>query len=137
MSQPKQLPALGLALALVLPAPQGGLLAQETGGGAVAQREDEIGVPDYEIAATLTGRQVVNSLDEEIGELADIIMRGDRVTHAVISIGGFLGLGGSDVVVPFEVLSFDGEQVVIGTIATSDQIEGLTRFDPQDFGLSE
>jgi hypothetical protein len=39
--------------------------------------------------------------------------------------------------VPFDMLSFEGEQARIDTLATADQIEDLTLFDPDDFGLSE
>ena len=61
----------------------------------------------------------------------------NEVTHAVVSIGGFVGLGGSDVVLPFDVFRFDGERATIDTLASADQIEGLTVFDPGAFGLSD
>ncbi|RDC67735.1 PRC-barrel domain containing protein [Rhodovulum sp. 12E13] len=95
------------------------------------------GIAGHELAENIRGRQVVNAIGDELGEISGIIISGDRVTHAIVSIGGFVGLGGSDVVVPFGVLRFDAEQVTIDTLSSSDQLEGLTLFEPGDFGLSE
>lgn len=132
---------LGAALAAAL-APQS-LNAQESAmdgerddAGASSPAEGG-GIAGYERAEDISGRQIFNAIGEEIGEISGIIISGDRVTHAVISIGGFVGLGGSDVVVPFGVLRFGPERVTIDTLASSDQIEELTLFEPRDFGLSD
>src|SRR6056297_3765982 len=79
--------------------------------------DTQIGPKGYELAENLRNRQVFNSIGHEIGVLSNIIVRGDQVTHAIISIGGFVGLGGSEVVVPFEVLTFTDDQITIHTIA--------------------
>lgn len=120
-----------------------GLGAQETatnGDQVDAVRSSpggSTGIVGYELAGNIKDRQVVNAIGEEIGDIAGIIVSGDRITHAVISIGGFVGLGGSDVVVPFGVLRFDAEQVTIDTLSTSDQLEELTLFEPSEFGMSD
>lgn len=106
---------------------------------AAASLADDAGAGSggYELAENLKDRQVVNAVGQEIGELSNIIVRGDRITHAIISIGGFVGIGGSEVVVPFDVLTFGEGQITIQTIATADQIDGLTAFDPKEFGIAE
>ena len=120
-----------LALTLVPAAAQEALAEPEP-------TDEQTGGPSaYTLAENLKDRQVVNAIGEEIGELSNLIIRGDRVTHAIIAIGGFVGLGGSEIVVPFGVLAFEDEQVIIETIASADQIEELTLFDPSDFDLSE
>jgi len=127
-------------VAILLPL---GLVAQETDTNsdqvdAVTSRPgDTDGIVGYELAENIKDRQVFNAIGEEIGDISGIIVSGDRITHAVISIGGFVGLGGSDVVVPFSVLRFDADQVTIDTLSTSDQLEELTLFEPGAFGLPE
>jgi len=131
------------ALIIALIFPPLALGAQESGqdGGepvaAGSSSADGNGIPGHELAENIKGRQVFNAIGEEIGDISSIIISGDRVTHAVISIGGFVGLGGSDVVVPFGVLRFDGEQVTIDTLSSADQLEELTLFEPGAFGLPD
>jgi hypothetical protein len=52
----------------------------------------------------LMGSDVVNDHDERIGTIDDIIIGRDRVLFAVIQVGGFLGLGGHLVAVPYQAL---------------------------------
>lgn len=62
----------------------------------------------------LTGKQVVNSAGEELGDIDDLILdREGKPAIAVIGVGGFLGLGEKAVGVPFANLEMvpneDGE----------------------------
>ena len=68
----------------------------------------QVGAAGYELAENLKDRQVVNAIGNEIGDITNIIIQGDRITHVIISIGGFVGFGGSDIVVPFGALNFGG-----------------------------
>ncbi len=130
---PPALPPLFI-VAILLPM---GLHAQEAGTGDSGDTSQSAGIDGHEFAESIQGRTVVNAIGEEIGDISNLIVSGDRLTHAIISIGGFVGLGGSDVVVPFGVLRFEGEEVMIDTLASADQIQELTLFEPQDFGLTE
>jgi len=132
---------LGVLIApILLPLSLGAQESPVATGDASAVAEnsaDRVGIAGHELAENIRGRQVVNAIGEEVGEITSIIISGDRVSHAIISIGGFVGPGGSDVVVPSGILSFDDEQTTIETLASADQIEELTLFEPQDFGLSQ
>jgi len=97
----------------------------------------QVGTAGYELAENLKDRQVVNAIGNEIGDITHIIIQGDRITHAIISIGGFVGFGGSDIVVPFGALNFGDEQVTMDTVASSDQIKDFMLFEPEKFGLPE
>lgn len=120
-------------------------VALVTGLQAQQQDDGEIGASgaaaatssDYRFAGEMQDLPVVNAVGAEIGDISRIIVQGDRMTHVIITIGGFVGLGGSEVVVPFDMLSLEGEQARIDTLATADQVEELTLFDPDDFGSSE
>ena len=82
-------------------------------------------------ASKFIGETVRNGKGEEIGTVDDLILdRGDKVMHAVVSVGGFLGIGDKLVVVPFEKLKFgakDVEGVVIYDV-TKEQLKAQPSF---------
>jgi hypothetical protein len=62
------------------------------------------------IQATISGAMKVESRDgDNVGHVhAFMVHKGSgRVTHAVLSLGGFLGMGKSFYPLPFSLLSFD------------------------------
>jgi PRC-barrel domain protein len=77
----------------------------------------------------LTGSNVVNDHDERIGTIDDIIIGRDRVLFAVLQVGGFLGLGGRLVAVPYQSLVLDdpGGKIVLPG-ASRDEIKKLPEF---------
>ena len=64
--------------------------------GDTAAYRDHVGPgPEIMAAATLTGNDVVNAAGEDLGEIEHIMLdvpRG-RIAYAVLSFGGFLGMG--------------------------------------------
>ena len=65
--------------------------------------------PELMGADTLIGDLVFNHKDEELGEIKEIMldMRNGKVGYAVMSFGGFLGMGGKLFAVPWNVLKLD------------------------------
>jgi hypothetical protein len=62
-------------------------------------------------ASKLIGASVHNEQDEKIGSIDDLIIAPDRsVSFAVVSVGGFLGLGGRLVAIPVEQLRAEAEK---------------------------
>jgi hypothetical protein len=58
-------------------------------------------------ASKIIGTTVINDAQETIGEIEDLLVSSDgRQPYAVLSIGGFLGMGTRMVVVPYETLTF-------------------------------
>lgn len=57
------------------------------------------------LASTIIGKSAVNSQDEGIGEINDLVTdRSGKILAALIGVGGFLGIGEKDVAVRFEDL---------------------------------
>jgi hypothetical protein len=77
----------------------------------------------------LIGSAVLNDKDQRIGTIDDIIVGRDRVLFAVLQVGGFLGLGGRLVAVPYKSLVLDhpGGKIVLPG-ATRDELEKLPVF---------
>ena len=78
----------------------------------------------------LTGRDVVNDQDQEIGTIDDFIVDKDKVMFAILEVGGFLGVGGHLVAVPFTSLKLDdmGRKIVLPD-ASKDKLEKLPVFE--------
>jgi PRC-barrel domain protein len=71
----------------------------------------------------------VNDRDERIGTIDDIIIDRDRILFAVLQVGGFLGLGGHLVAVPYQSLVLDepGGKIVLPG-ASRDELKKLPEF---------
>ena len=84
-------------------------------------------VGDYE-AETLTGSRLYGVADEDIGEIGDLVLADGEISEVIVEIGGFLGLGETQVRIPFERLSIlqsnDGDMRVY-IDATREELEAM------------
>ena len=79
-------------------------------------------------SSKLIGAAVKNNADETIGKIDDLIVsRNDKVLYAVISVGGFLGMGTKLVVVHYDNLRFQQDRVVLPG-GSKDQLKTLPDF---------
>jgi hypothetical protein len=78
----------------------------------------------------ILGRPVENDAGEHIGSLDDILAEDDRLAFAVLSVGGFLGIGAHKIVVAFDDLLI-GEQEIVLPGATRETLRQLTAYDHQ------
>ena len=63
-------------------------------------------------ASKLIGAAVYGDGGQQIGSLDDLIMTGgDRITVAIVSVGGFLGYGSKLVAFPYSQLKQDGQHL--------------------------
>ena len=81
-------------------------------------------------ASKLAGVNVYNQANEKIGEVVDVILdKSGRADQAVLSVGGFLGVGEHRVAVSFDKLKWVNQPVASTTSsndknATKDQTTG-------------
>ena len=90
-------------------------------GGAAAQGTPQtvelVKVDVHKLAAgyrasKVIGSSVVNDANETIGKIDDLLVSSDgKQPYAVLSVGGFLGMGTRLVVVPYETLKFADKKV--------------------------
>jgi hypothetical protein len=65
-------------------------------------------------ASMVIGSNVVNDANETIGKIDDLLVSLDgKEPYAVLSIGGFLGMGSHLVVVPYDTLKFTDKSVML------------------------
>ena len=76
----------------------------------------------------VVGSTVVNEANETVGTIDDLIVTPtEKVPFAVLSVGGFLGMGSKYVVVPFSSLQVKNKQMVLPG-ATKDLLKALPEF---------
>jgi hypothetical protein len=76
----------------------------------------------------VVGSTVVNEANQTVGTIDDLIVTpGDKVPFAVLSVGGFLGMGTKYVVVPFSSLQVKDKQMMLPG-ATKDSLKALPDF---------
>ncbi|PHV09770.1 PRC-barrel domain-containing protein [Chitinimonas sp. BJB300] len=65
--------------------------------------------PSLMLAETLTGNEVVNAANEKLGDIKGIMLDVERgkIGYAVLSAGGFLGIGERLFAIPWEALMLD------------------------------
>jgi hypothetical protein len=79
-------------------------------------------------ASKVIGETVVNEANDTVGKIDDIIIGQDgKAPFAVLSVGGFLGVGSRYVAVPYESLKTDGKKMMLPG-ATKDALKMLPEF---------
>jgi hypothetical protein len=76
----------------------------------------------------VVGSTVVNEANVTVGTIDDLIVTPtEKVPFAVLSVGGFLGMGSKYVVVPFSSLQVKDKQMVLPG-ATKESLKALPEF---------
>jgi hypothetical protein len=79
-------------------------------------------------ASKVNGSNVLNDANETIGKIDDLLISPDgKAPYAVLSIGGFLGMGSHMVVVPYDNLKLVDNKVVLPG-GTKDMLKMLPEF---------
>jgi sporulation protein YlmC with PRC-barrel domain len=80
----------------------------------------------------LIGSSVINDKNEKIGTVDDVIADKDKkqLSFAVLQVGGFLGVGGHLVAVPYDNLVIDdtGQKITLPG-ASKDELKKLSQFN--------
>ena len=80
-------------------------------------------------ASQVIGSYVYNDETEDIGTIDDLMIgEDDRVEFAILSVGGFLGLGAHLVAVRFDSLETDEAGRIILPGATREELSRLPEF---------
>jgi sporulation protein YlmC with PRC-barrel domain len=85
-------------------------------------------------AEELVGRDVIDPEGNTVGEVADLMLDGNqKITHVLVGVGGFLGIGERTVAVELDQLSVDGaDDGNLVTRMTKEQLEALPAYEQVD-----
>ncbi|HEX3677033.1 MAG TPA: PRC-barrel domain-containing protein [Sphingomicrobium sp.] len=106
--------AISLAVALAVPAS-----ALTFSTPAAAQNPVVLAIVDVKLVALgfriseLIGKPVYNPQGQKIGHVDDFIIQRDRVLMTIINVGGFLGIGGRLIAIPYSSLRMTRKGMVL------------------------
>lgn len=94
--------------------------------------------PQVLSASSLTGDAVVNSAGEHLGKIEDLMIDLDRgrIAYAVLSFGGFLGIGDKLFAVPFEAMTVDPDGHCLKLDVAKEKLEDAPGFDKDNWPMS-
>jgi sporulation protein YlmC with PRC-barrel domain len=89
-------------------------------------------------AGSLIGTAVVNAAGESLGSIEEIMLHTDTgdVAYAVLSFGGFLGIGDKLFAVPWEAMTIDATSERIVLDVDRDRLENAPGFDKDNWPLT-
>lgn len=94
-------------------------------------RDDEGPGPQVMAADTLTGNEVRNGADENLGEITDIMLDvpTGRVAYAVMSVGGVLGMGSKLFAIPWSAMQLDTDSKCFRLNVAKERFDQAPGFD--------
>jgi sporulation protein YlmC with PRC-barrel domain len=87
--------------------------------------------PEIMAASTLEGDKVMSSDGEHVGKISEIMLdvRGGRIAYAVLSEGGFLGMGSNLHAIPWSALTLDTTEKCFRVDITAQRLKDDPGFD--------
>lgn len=87
--------------------------------------------PEIMAADTLEGNEVINNVGEKLGEIQHIMLDvpSGQIAYAVLSFGGFLGMGDKLFAVPWSALTLDADRKCFVLDVAEEQLEAAPGFD--------
>jgi sporulation protein YlmC with PRC-barrel domain len=109
-------------------------MEQSSGGATIVGKGASTAAgpgPDVMAASTLDDNPVLSSDGHDVGSVKEIMLdvRSGRIAYAVLSSGGFLGIGDKLLAVPWSALTLDTDNRCFRIAATADQVRNAPGFD--------
>lgn len=91
--------------------------------------------PQVMSATTMIGDGVINPQGDDLGEVEEIMLdlSSGQVAYAVLSFGGFLGMGDKLFAIPWEALSLNTEKKAFVMDIDKEKLENAPGFDKDDW----
>src|SRR5690606_32897767 len=101
-------------------------------GGATQQAAVPQSALGQMTADELIGMNVVNQDGEDVGDISDVVIsKDDQAVLAIISVGGFLGVGEKEVAVPFDQLQQGEDEAILLSSATEEELKQKPAYEEQ------
>ena len=92
---------------------------------------EQIDNTQFLTASTIKGEKVINKDGEHLGKIEDLMidLENRRVVYAILSFGGFLGIGDKHFAIPLEALSYRPNERDFTIDVSKDVLEKAEGFD--------
>lgn len=128
MKSQKFIVASALSLGLI----GGAAFAQPVVGATtlgISATESKTVATGWSLKDSILGKSVYNDLGDTVGKIEDVIVAADgTVSFAILSVGGFLGMGSHDVAIPVKNFRINDGRISL-TGATKEALTGLPKFE--------
>lgn len=123
-----------LTTAAVLAMGVGGALATSLAFAQAVTVVDVVTLAQGYRASALTGTAVKNAAGEEIGNIDDFIVDQEKVLYTILQVGGFLGLGGYLIAVPYDSLEItdNGRTITLTAGGSKEELQNADEFTYAD-----
>ena len=83
-------------------------------------------------ASSMIGTDVINPKGDNLGDVKEVVIdpRSGRVAYAVVSFGGFLGMGEKLFAIPFSAFEYDVNKSKYVLDVSKERLEAAPGFDP-------
>jgi sporulation protein YlmC with PRC-barrel domain len=87
------------------------------------------------VKKSILGAKVINPSREVLGTIEDLVLdaRDNRIAYAILSFGGFLGLGDRHFAIPWEALTIDLSQKVAVLDIDKDRLRNAPGFEKDNW----
>ena len=117
-----------LGAAVIAASLSGPALSQGTPQTVTIMKVDPSSLTTGYRTSKVVGSTVVNEANETVGTIDDLIVTpSEKVPFAVLSVGGFLGMGTKYVVVPYNSLKVHDKKMMLPG-ATKESLKALPEF---------
>ena len=89
-------------------------------------------------SSSINSTDVCNKAGESLGDVTDLMidLHSGRIAYAVLSFGGFLGIGDKLFAIPWDALEIDTEQEKFILDVNKERLENAPGFDKDDWPRS-
>ncbi|MTB51339.1 PRC-barrel domain-containing protein [Lewinella sp. W8] len=86
-------------------------------------------------SSSITGTTVINSQGKELGTIKDLMIdtNNGTINYAVLSFGGFLGLGDKYFAIPFEAFTINETKEMFELNISKEKLENAPGFDKDNW----
>jgi len=86
-------------------------------------------------SSTITGQNVYNLKDENIGDIKDLMIdpSNAEVVYAVLEFGGFMGIGSKLFAIPLEALKYSESDDKLRLDVNKEKLENAPSFDSDNW----
>jgi putative membrane protein len=97
--------------------------AEGTSQEAGSQMEQQLPPED------VIGSKVVTANGDDVGEIEDLVVDQNQERYAIVSVGGFLGIGDKNVAVPLDQLEPGEDHSYVLSALTEEQLEQMPAYE--------
>lgn len=88
--------------------------------------------------ADYNGKEVIDAKGDDIGDVEKLVIKtDDNQAYAVVSVGGFMGIGSQKVAIALENLQPRGSQLLLSTSISTKELKDRMRYEESEFSAFE